>query len=252
VTAPTGNVWVRRFHPAPESGGRVVCFPHAGGSATYYFPFSAALSPAADVLAVQYPGRQDRLQEPCITDVPVLADKLADELAHWAERPLTFFGHSMGATVAFEVARRLEARGVILRGFFASGRRAPSRQREEHVHLRDDQGLVEVLRRLSGTDAELLADDAVLTMVLPAMRGDYRAIETYRYRPGPPLNCPILALTGDSDPLVEVAEARAWAHHTVAPFRLRVFPGGHFFLSDHITSIVREITDHLGVTVPGR
>ncbi|MFE0729507.1 thioesterase II family protein [Streptomyces antibioticus] len=252
MTAAIGSAWVRRFHPAPETGDRVVCFPHAGGSATYYFPFSAALSPATDVLAVQYPGRQDRLQEPCITDISTLADELADELARWADRPLTLFGHSMGATVAFEVARRLEARGVILRGLFASGRRAPSRQREEHVHLRDDQGLVEELRRLSGTDSELLADEAVLTMVLPAMRGDYRAIETYRYRPGPPLNCPILALTGDSDPLVEVAEARSWAQHTVAPFRLRVFPGGHFYLSDHTESIVREITDHLGVTTPGR
>ncbi|MEV0442340.1 alpha/beta fold hydrolase [Streptomyces spectabilis] len=250
--AATGSAWVRRFHPAPEAGERVVCFPHAGGSATYYFPFSAALREAADVLAVQYPGRQDRLQEPCITDISTLADQLTDELAPLADRPLTFFGHSMGATVAFEVARRLEARGVILRGLFASGRRAPSRQREEHVHLRDDQGLVEELRRLSGTDSELLADEAVLRMVLPAMRGDYRAIETYRYLPGPPLNCPVLALTGDSDPLVEIADARAWAQHTVAPFRLRVFPGGHFFLGEHTASVVREITDHLGATTPGR
>ena len=249
--AATGSAWVRRFHPAPEARDRVVCFPHAGGSATYYFPFSAALSPVADVLAVQYPGRQDRLLEPCITDISTLADQLTDELERWAHRPLTFFGHSMGATVAFEVARRLEARGVVLRGLFVSGRRAPSRQREEHVHLRDDQGLVEELRRLSGTDSELLADEAVLAMVLPAMRGDYRAIETYRYRPGPPLNSPVLALTGDSDPLVEVADARAWAQHTVAPFQLRVFPGGHFFLSDHTESIVREITDHLGATAPG-
>ncbi|MFF9687119.1 thioesterase II family protein [Streptomyces sp. NPDC014623] len=250
--AATGSAWIRRFHPAPEAGDRVVCFPHAGGSASYYFPFSAALSPAADVLAVQYPGRQDRLQEPCITDMSILADELTDELARWADRPLTFFGHSMGATVAFEVARRLEARGVILRGLFASGQRAPSRQREEHVHLRDDQALVEELKRLSGTDSELLDDEAVLTMVLPAMRGDYRAVESYRHRPGPPLNCPVLTLAGDSDPLVEVAEARAWAQHTVAPFRLRVFPGGHFFLSAHTESIVREITDHLGVTAPGR
>ncbi|WP_408994765.1 thioesterase II family protein [Streptomyces sp. 1268] len=249
--AATGSAWVRRFHPAPRARDSVVCFPHAGGSATYYFPLSAALSPAADVLAVQYPGRQDRLQEPCITDISTLADQLTDELERWAHRPLTFFGHSMGATVAFEVARRLESRGVLLSGLFVSGRRAPSRQREEHVHLRDDQGLIEELRRLSGTDSELLADEAVLAMVLPAMRGDYRAIETYRYRPGPPLNCPVLALTGDSDPLVEVTDARAWAQHTVAPFRLRVFTGGHFFLSDHTESIMREITDHLGATSPG-
>ncbi|GHC53160.1 thioesterase II family protein [Streptomyces flavofungini] len=250
--ASTGSSWVRRFHPAPGAATRLVCFPHAGGSATFYFPLSAAVSPAAEVLAVQYPGRQDRMNESCITDISTLVDRVTEELLPWADRPLTFLGHSMGATVAFEVARRLEARGIVLLGLFASGRRAPSRRREESVRLRDDQGLVEELRRLSGTDGELLADEAVLSMVLPAMRGDYHAIETYRYQPGPPLNCPVLALTGDSDPLVEVAEARAWAQHTVAPFRLRVLAGGHFFLSEHTETVAREITDHLDAVAPRR
>ncbi|MFD3827219.1 thioesterase II family protein [Streptomyces sp. NPDC058625] len=244
--------WIRRFHPAPEADTRLVCFPHAGGSATFYFPVSRAVSPGVDVLAVQYPGRQDRMYEPHVDDIPTLADRITEELVHWADRPLTLFGHSMGATIAFEVARRLEARGTVPLGLFASGRRAPSRHRGEQVHLLDDDGLIRELRRLSGTDAEVLDDEAILRMVLPAMRSDYRAVETYRYEPGPPLNCPVIALTADDDPLVDVAEARAWAQHTVAPFRIRIFTGGHFFVSAHAESVVGEITRHIEAAMTRR
>ncbi|MET9854935.1 thioesterase domain-containing protein [Streptomyces sp. NPDC006450] len=75
------QVWIRRFHQAPATAPRLVCLPHAGGSASYYFPFSAALSPAAQVLAVQYPGRQDRRNDPSLRSVPELAEAVFGALA---------------------------------------------------------------------------------------------------------------------------------------------------------------------------
>jgi surfactin synthase thioesterase subunit len=244
------GAWVRRFHPAPGAATRLVCFPHAGGSATFYFPVSRAMSPSVDVIAIQYPGRQDRRREPCVDDLGRLADLVTAELRPWTDRPVALFGHSMGATLAFEVARRLERDGVVAAALFASGRRAPSAQRDEQVHLRDDDGLIADMKRLSGTSPQVLGDEEVIRMILPAVRSDYRAAETYRYRPGPPLNCPIFALTGDEDPHVTLDEARAWAGHTTAPFDLRVFPGGHFYLNAHAAMVMKLIAERIVSPAP--
>lgn len=241
------GLWIRRFHPAPRARGRLVCFPHAGGSATYYFPVARALSPATDVLAIQYPGRQDRRTEPCVEDIEKLADHLVEELRPWGDVPLTFFGHSMGATVAFEVARRLEAAGTPPLTLFASGRRAPSRVREETVHLADDDRLIDDITRLSGTDSAVLGDPEILRMILPAIRSDYKAAETYRFRPGPPLGSEVVALVGDDDPQVTVEEAGAWREHTTGPFELKVFPGGHFFLDAHVPAVLDLIRGRMDV-----
>lgn len=246
--SPISTDWVRRFHPAPEAATRLVCFPHAGGSSTFYFPVSQAMSPTVDVLAIQYPGRQDRRHQPCIDDIHALADAIVDELVEWIDRPVTLFGHSMGASVAYEVAVRLEQRGTTALGLFASGRRAPSRHRDEKVHLSDDAGLIREMKRLSGTESQILTDPDLLEMLLPAIRSDYRAAETYQHRPGPPLKCPVTALIGDADPKVTEEEARDWEKHTTGPFRLRVFPGGHFYINNHAQTVIRELGEHIGAS----
>jgi pyochelin biosynthetic protein PchC len=243
--------WIRRYHPAPNAPTRLVCLPHAGGAASFFFPVSRALSPAVDVLAVQYPGRQDRRQEPLIDDIRTLADLVAAALTPWLDRPIALFGHSVGATLAFEVALRLERDGTAPLVLFASGRRAPSRHRDEQIHLADDATLVGELRRLSGTGSQMLSDDELIQMILPAIRSDYKAAETYRYRPGPALRCPLIALTGDADPEVTLDEAGAWREHTSGLFELRVFPGGHFFLNDHATTLTALIRQEMATSVDG-
>ncbi|MEW1864582.1 alpha/beta fold hydrolase [Streptomyces sp. NBC_00669] len=241
VTPVDSGTWIRRFHPVPEPAPRLVCFPHAGGSASYFFPVSRALAPRVEVLAVQYPGRQDRRTDPLIDDAEQLADRVTAALGPWTDRPLTFFGHSLGAVVAFEVARRLQDAGRPVDGLIASGRRAPSRFREERVHLGTDAQVRDELSRLNGTDARVLADRELLASLLPAVRSDYKAVETYRYRPGPALGCPLLVLTGADDPHVTADEAEAWREHTTGPYEVRVYPGGHFFLTTHATAVTELI-----------
>ncbi|MET8944908.1 alpha/beta fold hydrolase [Streptomyces sp. NPDC004542] len=249
AAAGPDGLWIRRFSPADDARVRLVCFPHAGGSATFYFPVARALAPAIDVLAVQYPGRQDRRGEPCVDDMGRLADLVTEELRPWTDRPLALFGHSMGALLGFEVARRLERDGIRPLRFFASGRRAPMRRRsDEDVHRRDDQRLIAELTSLSGTDAQILDDPEVLQLVLPAIRSDYRAVETYRYAPGEPLRCPVSVLTGDSDPQVTLDEAEDWRHCVAGHFDVTVYPGGHFYLTEHAGAVMAEIRRRLADT----
>ena len=247
MTAPSiEDTWIRRYHRAPDSPIQLVCFPHAGGSASFYFPVSRTLSPAVDVSAVQYPGRQDRRSEPNIETIAGLADAITEAVRPLTGGPLAFFGHSMGAVLAYEVALRLERDGAApLVRLYVSGRRAPSRVRAETVHKLDDEGIIAELRDLSGTDSDLLSDPGALEMFLPAVKNDYRAVETYRDIPGRSVNCPITALIGDSDPRVTTDEANAWADHTTGPFDLRVFPGGHFYLVDQAQPVLQLIADGL-------
>ncbi|GGM70998.1 thioesterase II family protein [Dactylosporangium sucinum] len=240
------TTWIRRFHPAGDGSTRLVCLPHAGGSASFFFPVSASLSPRLEVLAVQYPGRQDRRHDPVIDDVHLLADRVTAALQPYADRPLALFGHSLGATLAYEVALRLEAaRDEPVAHLFASGRRAPSRYRDEDVHKRGDAALMAELRMLNGTETALLDDPETRAMVMPSIRSDYKAIETYRHRPGGRLKAPVTAITGDDDPKTSLDEARDWAAHTTGPFRLEVLPGGHFFLIPRAAQVLRLISETL-------
>jgi surfactin synthase thioesterase subunit len=243
--------WIHSLRSASDPNARLIAFPHAGGSASYFYTLAQALREtgpplALDVMAVQYPGRQERRREPCIDDLPTLADAVCREILPFADRPLILFGHSMGSWVAFEVTRRLEQKhGIIPLALFASGRRAPSVVRQENIHKLPDSGIVKEIALLDGTDSVLLSDPEILQMALPAIRSDYKAIETYAFRPGPRLQCPIHAVLGNADPKVSVDDARVWAEHTSGDFELSVARGGHFYLKDQQDFLVGKIVDRL-------
>lgn len=237
--------WIRRFRPAPAARTQLVCLPHAGGSAPFYLPMTKALAPETDVLAVQYPGRQDRRDEKGISSIPELADAVARELLEWADRPMTLFGHSMGASVAFEVARRLRDADVNVLGLIVSGRCAPPCRCVAKRQLFTDEHIIDNVRRLSGTDAQVLGDDDVVRMILPALRNDYAAVLSYRSEPGASIPYPLVALMGDSDPQVPVMDARPWADHTEADFDMHVFPGGHFYLNDQPAAVANTVRHHI-------
>ncbi|WP_394362497.1 thioesterase II family protein [Amycolatopsis sp. SB7-3] len=232
MTAPSGDAgdWVRVFRPGGPSVPRLICLPDAGAAANAFFPLSAALAPGIEVHAVQYPGRQDRVAEPCAEDIGELADRVTGALALWEGAPFAVYGHGMGAVVGFEVARRLEQ---VLTGspvaLIVSGCPAPSRSGSLGLHLLPDQDLVAELYSLRDAGSPGARDAELLKATFPAIRADFRALAAYRPEPAPALRCPVTVLVGDSDPTVSLDEARAWHEYTTGPFDLQVFPGGHGF-----------------------
>ncbi|MFG2877694.1 thioesterase II family protein [Streptomyces sp. NPDC048337] len=245
-TVDLDTKWLRRFGPAHTGVPALVCFPHAGGAASAYLPLARALAPGLDVLAVQYPGRQDRrLEEPyaALTD---LADAVARTLIPLTGRPYAVFGHSMGAVIGYETVRRLAALGLPLpQRLFVSGRGAPTARPAVHDRLVTDAQVLAAVRMLGGTGPAVLDDPEMLGMLLPALRADYRALGSYGWSGGDRLPVPVTALIGDSDPVVTVAEAGRWGEQTSADFSLHVMPGGHFYLQEQIGRVAGVITDGL-------
>ncbi|MER6015678.1 thioesterase II family protein [Streptomyces bluensis] len=242
------RTWFRRFGPAPQGGARLVCFPHAGASATAYLGLSRSLADCRglDVLAVQYPGRQDRRQEEPARGIDELAETIADEFAPFADHPYSFFGHSMGAVVAYETTRRLLRRRLPgPERLFLSGRGAPGPRPSPHDRLSGDAEVLAAVRRLGGTGSALLDDPELLAMVLPALRADYGALARYTADAAEPLPIPVTALVGDGDPVVPVDEAAAWGARTSGDFTLKVFSGGHFYLDTNVAEVAAVISSSL-------
>ncbi|MFE3329637.1 thioesterase II family protein [Streptomyces sp. NPDC059176] len=234
--------WFRRFDTARAGVPRLFCFPHAGGAVSSYLPMARELSPNVDVLAVQYPGRQDRRLESAIDDVHRLADAVAEEIAPHLDQPYAFFGHSMGAVVAYETARRLGRRSLPAPGrLFLSGRGAPTPEANPLDRMDSDEAVVAAIRRLGGTGGEILDDPEIMAMVMPTLRADYRAIGSYTWTEGPRLTLPFTVLVGDNDPVVTTDEAAGWRRFTEAATDVRIFPGGHFYLDSRTVEVARLV-----------
>jgi surfactin synthase thioesterase subunit len=242
--------WIHRLFGPADSDMRLICLPHAGGSAVYFRPITRTLAERCEVLSIQYPGRQSRRNETPFESITAIAEVVAAHISALPEKPFALFGHSMGALIAFEIARGLEAEGLSPLALFVSGRRAPGSRRDNTVelHKAEDSVLVEELRQMSGTDNLILADKEIMGMVLPPLRADYKAVETYRFQPGEKLKAPIHAYIGDSDPKVTAEEVEEWADYTTGQFAARVLPGGHFYLdkqSAEVFGSVGQVLDGL-------
>ncbi len=199
-----------------------------------------------EVLPVQLPGRERRLREPPHTRLEPLVEVAAQGLAPYLDRPFAIFGHSMGALVGYEVAQRLRReRDLEPVHLLVSARRAAQLppDPEEDYKLPDGE-LIERLRELNGTPAEVLEHPELMQLMLPLLRADFELNDTYEPVAHPPLGCPVTAFGGTDDELLE-EELAAWGALTAGPFALRMFPGDHFFLHRHQGTLVRTVAGAL-------
>ena len=239
------DVRLHRFHPARDTGPRLLCTPHAGGSAGFFRQLSAALTPGVEVLAAQYPGRSGRYREQPLDNIEAMAADITRVMDPLLDRPLALFGHSMGAVVAFEIAHFLERKGAVPLALFVSGYRGPSAPQAGLTHQLSDAMLVRELRAVQGTNPGYLDHPEGLRLLLPTVRRDLRAAEMYQSAHDQPLRCPVVAMIGTADPKVTTDEAGLWSDETTADFQLRTYTGGHFYLNDHFLAIGRSIAADL-------
>jgi surfactin synthase thioesterase subunit len=226
-----------------------LCFPHAGGGAALYRRWPALLPGELDLslYAVQPPGRENRIGEPAIRDLTVLVDALVEATRAQRAQPYALFGHSVGALVAFELTRALRRRGENLPSvLFVSGCGAPQQGCAERAYGElDDAAFVERLRRFEGTPEGALENAELRALLLPTLRADLGLRDGYRCASEPPLVVPIVAFGGEDDPDVTTADLCAWSAQTCTSFRVKRFPGGHFFLKSAARELLVCVAEEL-------
>ncbi len=214
------------------------CLPFSGGSSYSYRDLETAADGRFRVEAIELAGHGRRMAEPLATSVAALVDDAAIQIAPIHGVPYAFYGHSLGALLAYHLAMRfLGGGGPKPVHLFVSGKQGPSVSRTEPSrHLLAEAPFLDELRRLGGAPEEVLMDRELMELFLPILRADFEAVDTYMHASAPPLSIPITAFLGDCDEAT-VEEAQAWERETTAQFRLHVLPGDHFFVHDHWPAI---------------
>jgi surfactin synthase thioesterase subunit len=249
---PAHRNWVVAGHTGKRATLRLFCFPYAGGGAGIYRTWQMRMPSHVQVCAVQLPGRGGRLDEASYTRLAPLVSALTKEFRAYLDLPFALFGHSMGALLAFELARDVRSQlGVEPVQLFVSGHRSPKlRSRYPAIHQLPEAQFRHELECLNGTPAEILQNTELMDLLSPMLRADFAVTETYSYSPGMLLSCPISAYLGADDPMTEPADLLGWREETSAAFEMRTFPGDHFYLDTAGTSLCSAIVEAL-VRHPG-
>lgn len=235
---------------APSGDGKTVrlfCLPYAGGSARIFKDWDRALPAFAEVCPIELPGRGARFDETPYTNLEPLVDDVLDTVTSRLDLPIALFGYSFGSLLAFETARRLTAEFacspvcLAVAAFRPPGAPPPA----EAASLLPDDQFRERLRDLNGASNALLDNEELMDLMLPIVKADFFVADTYVHRPGPPLDCPIVAFGSNDDPEVGPDEILDWARHTSAGFTFHRMPGDHFFIHTHNDLLLRELSAEL-------
>ena len=231
--------WFYTPRPVQHPRLRLFCFPFAGGTAQVFREWPKNLPPDIEVCAVQLPGRGARLREKSFRRMEPMVEALTEALQDRMDRPFAFFGHSLGALIAFTLTQKLRLEN--LPGpqlLFLSGRRAPQLPSKESLRLLSDSQFIAALNaRYGGIPEAVLREPELLALFLPVLRADFEVLETWAHTPGEPLEIPIAAFGGLSDQVATRADIEQWKEHTTSSFSCHLFTGGHFFFQSAQTEL---------------
>lgn len=241
--------WFNTYSLPQQGQARVFAFPYSGAGSMAYFQWAKHCQGSnVDFIGVQLPGRENRLREKPVADLAVLLAALLPAITPLLDKPFVFFGHSMGALLAFELCRALRKQGLPLpQHLFVSAFRAPDMPNpNRELHRLSDQGIIDSLRQYGGTPEAVLSNKELMAMFLPVLRADFALHENYRYPPEAALPCPITALSGISDTIIRPDYMFNWQRQTAASFEQVQYEGDHFFLHQHMNAIQQRWHATLG------
>lgn len=241
--------WIVRPAPRAHASMRLFCLPHAGASSVIFREWFGSFSDSVEVCAVEPPGRLARRNERAYGELAEFTEALEAAILPYLDLPFAFFGHSLGALMAFECARalrrhhQLEATHLIVAAHKAPQvpwRQRPLSREPKNVFVR------ELEQRYGPLEPALKAEPELLDMLVDIMRVDLGMLERYRYQDEKALNCPILAIGGTADESLAASDLQAWQHQTANKFRLEWMAGGHFFLRERGRQLRELLRSELG------
>lgn len=240
------------IHTQPQSRIRLFCLAHAGGGASFFRSWKEHLRPIADVYAIQLPGREMRMNEAPKEVLPELLQELARDLLPYLNKPFAFFGHSLGALLAYELTHHLRQFYRLQPDhLFVSSFRAPHlpQERAPIHHLPDDEFL-HAMFDMGGTSDDVMSRPELLELFLPMLRADFKLAEVYSHQRKLRLSVPVTAFMGEHD-TISKEMLLAWPEHTSGHFRHHVLPGGHFYMKerDNEAQLVKLIQQDLQLAV---
>jgi len=215
----------------------LICIPFAGAGKSLFRDVAERPSDTMRIVPVELPGHEKRFMEDFCTTIPqavaaVQAD-IEEEVARGGR--VALFGHSLGAIIAFEVARALESgHAGRLVHVFVSGSPGPWMKRDKNATGVPDDEFVARVEELAGYRHPALRNAEMREVMLPVLRADVAMHESYVPGRGDLLTVPLTSMRGDQDELVPASAAAEWAAATTGPFRLATLAGGHIYFEDSV------------------
>jgi surfactin synthase thioesterase subunit len=236
--------WFTSYNQPMKNQARVFAFPYSGAGASAYHQWAGYFSQRKiDFIGIQLPSRESRLSEEPLSHLPFLIDTLASEIIPFLNKPFVFFGHSLGALIAFELCRALRKKGVALpTHLFLSAFHPPSQPNpNKALHQLTDNEFIEGIRAYGNTPEKVLSNTLLMELLLPMLRADFALHETYHYKKEAPLSCPITVFKGHHDSFAKAKDMSGWQLQTQSHYEEIEYAGDHFFLNDYRESISQKL-----------
>jgi len=241
------NDWFIAFKQEHSSSVRLFCFHYGGGSASSFREWSKDIPGFVELIAIQMPGRENRFNEPLLNNVSEVVDQLCTNFDPYLDKPFVFFGHSIGALIAFEFVRALRRKGSVQpKHLIVSGAKAPNAPfRRKSIHSLPDSQFIEELKKYNGIPSVIIEDKELISLFAPTIRADFSICETYEHHSEIPLDCPITALGGLNDHTFNHEDLLKWKEQTTGSFKPHLLPGDHFFVKTSYEEVIKIVNQVL-------